>query len=76
MSGVDKLPLLVIGKAMKPRCFKNVNTLPLDYTANKKAWMTDSIFENWLQKRTKFYIQGHQTLMVIDNFLRILMLST
>ncbi|KAM7312004.1 hypothetical protein ISCGN_008909 [Ixodes scapularis] len=28
MSGIDKLRLLVIGKAKSPRCFKNVKTLP------------------------------------------------
>jgi hypothetical protein len=25
----DKLPPLVIGKSAKPRCFKNVNSLPV-----------------------------------------------
>jgi hypothetical protein len=43
MSGTEKLPLLVIGKSAKPRCFKNKD-VPLDYTANKKAWMTGDIF--------------------------------
>lgn len=38
MDGSEKLPLLVIGKSAKPRCFKNAN-IPVDYTANKKAWM-------------------------------------
>jgi hypothetical protein len=39
MSGTEKLPLLIIGKSAKPRCFKNAK-IPLEYTANKKAWMT------------------------------------
>lgn len=34
MSGTDKLPLLIIGKSTRPRCFKGVKTLPIDY-ANK-----------------------------------------
>lgn len=38
MSG-EKLPLLVIGKAAKPRCFKNTR-IPLEYASNSKAWMT------------------------------------
>jgi len=50
MTGTDKLPLLVIGKALKPRCFKGVKTLPTDYTANKKAWMTTVLLTDWLQK--------------------------
>ncbi|XP_060576348.1 tigger transposable element-derived protein 4-like [Ruditapes philippinarum] len=34
MSGTEKLPLLVLGKSEKPRCFKNVRTLPTQYKAN------------------------------------------
>lgn len=35
----EKLKPLVIGKASKPRCFKNVkmNDLKVDFVANKKA---------------------------------------
>lgn len=39
MSGSEKLPLLVVGKSARPRYFKNAK-IPLEYTANKKAWMT------------------------------------
>ena len=31
-SGEHKVKLLVIGKSKKPRCFKNVHTLPVSYT--------------------------------------------
>ena len=44
MSGTEKLPLLVIGKSAKPRCFKN-NKPPVAYKANQKAWMTGIIFD-------------------------------
>ena len=37
MTGSEKLKLFVVGKSRKPHCFKNVKTLPTDYTANKKA---------------------------------------
>ena len=37
MNGTDKLPVLVIGKSAKPRCFKNVATLPVQYEFNRKA---------------------------------------
>ncbi|VDO24896.1 unnamed protein product [Heligmosomoides polygyrus] len=40
MSGTEKVPLLVIGKSRRPRCFKNVR-LPVDYEGNQRAWMTD-----------------------------------
>lgn len=36
-SGTHKIPLLVIGKSQKPRCFKNVKTLPVDYRGQKKC---------------------------------------
>ena len=68
MDGSEKLPLLVIGKNVKPRCFGNVKSLPVDYRANKKAWMTSVIFEEWLRKLDrKFLLQGRSILMVIDN---------
>ena len=34
MDGSDKYPLLCVGKSEKPRCFKNVVTLPTDYKNN------------------------------------------
>nr|XP_042897556.1 tigger transposable element-derived protein 6-like [Parasteatoda tepidariorum] len=47
-TGTDKLKPFVIGKYAKPRCFKNVKSLPVDYKANKRAWMTEEIFNKWL----------------------------
>ena len=68
MSGSEKIPLLVIGKSAKPRCFKNVKTLPTGYTSNKKAWMTSEIFINWITKLDKkFQHQRRKVAMVIDN---------
>ena len=42
---------LVIGKFKKSRCFNNVviNSLPVLYRANKKAWMTSALYEEWLK---------------------------
>nr|AOE48153.1 CENP-B-like protein 1 [Locusta migratoria] len=48
MDGTEKLPLLVIGKAGKPRCFKNIKTLPCTYKHNNTAWMTSKIFTEYL----------------------------
>ena len=48
MSGTDKLPLLAIGKSKKPRAFKNVRKLPVDYKANIKAWIRSDLFELYL----------------------------
>ena len=50
MSDSEKLPLLAIGKFKKPRCFRGVTCLPVEYEANRNAWMTAAIFEEWLRK--------------------------
>ncbi|GFO19324.1 tigger transposable element-derived protein 4-like [Plakobranchus ocellatus] len=47
---------------------KSIKNLPVEYTANKKAWMTGAIFENWLRKLDrKFLLQGRSIAMVMDN---------
>lgn len=46
----EKRGLLVIGKSKNPRCFKGVKKLPVEYVANANAWMTSSLFSNWLIK--------------------------
>jgi hypothetical protein len=64
-SGTEKLDLLVIGKSKKPRCFKNVKSLPVDYAANKTAWMTSEIFVNYIRKcDEKFHAQGRKVLFL------------
>lgn len=68
MDGSDKLDLLVIGKFEKPRCFKNIKTLPVQYHANTKAWMTSGIFEQWIRKLDRqFQSQNRKVLMIVDN---------
>lgn len=68
MSGNDKLPILVIGKSKNPRCFKNVKSLPTEYQANKKAWMTSEIFTNWLHKLDKLMTKRKRSIvMIVDN---------
>uniref|UniRef100_A0A6B0V6J3 Putative tigger transposase n=1 Tax=Ixodes ricinus TaxID=34613 RepID=A0A6B0V6J3_IXORI len=52
MTGEHKLPLLVLGKAEKPRCFKIARLPPaneLIYRNNKKAWVTAAIFAEYVR---------------------------
>ena len=66
----DKETPLVIWKTLNPRCFKRVNkkTLPVEYHANKKAWMTSGIFETWLKKFDKrMGRKGRKVLLFLDN---------
>lgn len=37
MTGTDELPRLIIGESKRPRNFKGVKTLPVDYGSNTKA---------------------------------------
>lgn len=50
MDGSEKIKPLVLGKFNNPRCFKGIKTLPVEYMANWKAWMTSEFFERWVQK--------------------------
>ena len=66
--GTDKLTPLVIGKSAKPRCLKGVKSLPVQYEANKKAWMTGAIFTNYLEKlNARMRREKRKILMVLDN---------
>lgn len=74
-SGTHSLPLLVIGKSKKPRCFKNVTCLPVTYRAQKSSWMSSDIFLDWYtntfipevkQFREKEGKTG-KVLLIIDN---------
>lgn len=49
-TGTDKLEPIVIGKSLNPRCFKNVKSLPVEYDANKTAWMTSEICLRYFEK--------------------------
>ncbi|KAK7092862.1 hypothetical protein V1264_008545 [Littorina saxatilis] len=64
----EKVPLLAIGKFKNPRCFKGIKHLPIKYAANKKAWMTSAVFEEWLLSFDRTMDrQNRKVLLVIDN---------
>ncbi|KAF0740487.1 tigger transposable element-derived protein 6-like, partial [Aphis craccivora] len=69
MAGEMEKPL-VIGKAAKPRCFKNIDVekLPVSWYSNKKAWMTGSIMEDWLRKfNSKILKKNKHIIIFLDN---------
>ena len=58
---------LIVGKSKKPRCFKNV-TLPVDYNANLKSWMTGAIWESFLCTWDKDLRKKNQKILLLaDN---------
>ena len=46
----EKLPLFVIRKTKKARCFKHIKHLPSGYRSQKKSWMDSISFEEWVRK--------------------------
>ncbi|XP_056017299.1 tigger transposable element-derived protein 6-like [Ostrea edulis] len=67
--GSDKLKPFVIGKALNPRSFKDFNAhLYVDYTANKKAWMTSLIFCEFFRKfNARMRRENRKVLLIMDN---------
>ncbi|XP_063612602.1 tigger transposable element-derived protein 4-like isoform X1 [Penaeus indicus] len=65
MTGTEKFPLLVIGKHPKPKCFKNVKSLPVQYLANPKAWMTTESFTAWLHDLDSWFVQQNRKVLLI-----------
>ena len=65
MTGSEKFPLLVIGKYSKPKCFKNVKSLPVQYLANEKSWMTLDSFNAWLHDLDTWFVQQNRKVLLI-----------
>ena len=70
MLGTDKRKLLVIGKSVKPRYFKGlrIDSLPVQYHANKNAWMTSVLFEKWLTDWDReLKLKSRNIFLILDN---------
>ena len=75
VAGNHALPILMIGKAKKPRCFKNVMCLPVCYKSQKSAWMDSAVFLDWFKhefipKVRKFREEQGKTgkvILLLDN---------
>ena len=64
----ERLPMFVIGKANKPRCFKGVRNLPCRYCGQRKSWMTAELFEEWVRELDrKFSAARRKIALIIDN---------
>ena len=64
----ERLPMFVIGKANKLRCFQDVRNLPCRYRAQRKSWMTAEFFEEWVrQLDRKFSAANRKIALIIDS---------
>ena len=60
--------LIMIGSSVKPRCFRQVKTLPIDYYNQKNTWMDSSIFRKIVFKlNDKMKKQNRKILLFLDN---------
>ena len=64
----EKLPLFVIGKYAKPRCFSGVKSLPCRYRSQKKSWMDGDLFTEWVKELDRKYAaQDRKIALIVDN---------
>ncbi|GAB0086706.1 LOW QUALITY PROTEIN: jerky protein homolog-like [Sergentomyia squamirostris] len=76
-TGSHKMPLFVIGKAAKPRAFRNVDNsdLPVKYGSQNSSWMTKGLFRDWyftdFVPQVKDYLESQglpeKALLLLDN---------
>jgi hypothetical protein len=69
--GSEKLPPLIIGKANKPRAFRGKTGMQLGfyYRNNAKAWMTSSLYQEWIQGwDQELKAKNRKVLLLQDNF--------
>ena len=64
----EKLPMLVIGKAGKLRCFKGFKSLPCQDKSQKKSWMDSEVFFDYARRLdAKFHVEGRKVALIIFN---------
>lgn len=67
----ERLPLWIIGNSQKPQAFHaaktNIENLGCCWRYNKKAWMTETIFKEWLIWFDK-KMAGRKVLLMMDHF--------
>jgi hypothetical protein len=63
-SGTEKLPLLFLGKAKKPRWLPKKPATAL-YQGTSKGWMTVSVFQEWLRDLDKTMGEARRKIMLL-----------
>lgn len=68
VTGTIKLPLLIIGKSKRPRCFAgmNMDALPVIYRNSSTAWMNAEIFFSWFHEHFVPYVRVKLTQMHLE----------
>ncbi|GBN10664.1 Tigger transposable element-derived protein 2 [Araneus ventricosus] len=60
-AGTHKVPVMLNGKSVKPRAFKNINvkSLPVHYRTSKTAWMNQELFIEWFHSEFVPSVKKH-----------------
>ena len=65
----DKIPIFVIGKSVKPCCFKGIKKKPCRYSAQKKCCTISDLFEEWVRELGRKFQRGDRKIaLIVDNF--------
>ena len=77
VTGSIKLPLLLIGKSKRPRCFRNINmsNINLTYMSQRNAWVDFQLFLDWFQNVFVPHVQSQlralkmepKAILLLDN---------
>ena len=63
-----RLQIFLIGKSVKPRCFKGAKTLPCRYHAQYKNCMSRGLFKHWVHELDrKFSVSKRKIALIFDN---------
>ena len=66
---VEKLPLFVVGKSAKPRCFSGVKSLPCRYRSQRKSWIDGDLFAEWVKELgRKFSAQDRKIALIVVTY--------
>lgn len=69
--GSERIPLVIIGQAWKPRPFKGKSSAELRFEchAYKKAWITKALFFSWLVRLVRYVqrTERRKILLLVDN---------
>jgi len=64
----EKLPLSVIGKSERPRCFGRLRVLPCDYSYSRRAWMTRQLWRQIIEKlERKMKSEKRKIALIVDS---------
>lgn len=65
--GSEKLEPPVIGKSRNSRRFENIKRLPVEYESNKDAWMTRTLWIEWLKTLDNLMRRRERQIVLLFN---------